>query len=539
MRHTLGHRSSLSDQTNESESRPSKEEEPDESLNVPKGLRRTASFQFGHSRVSSSSTNGSEDDGSIYNASATTSEPDLPNTYNDWQSLSTLPTYSPSSQPKEPNPRDDRLFGWLDLQRPRAPEARVTTPSKSHSKWPIKQLETITEQRSIATLGPSTSVSTIPRQASRPSIIAQISAGEASEGPGQNTPDSSTLETPNRQPKLESISEVPKASHRRCFSLNDLDCLPRLPPRRRPSPEKSSSSSSASDSSLKYASTLRDLCFFPASPARPVRPPPVRVQTPPGLPSFGTREAASYVSPGRRRRARHESPSESHIPTTDINAAASLNPTTSQDPPPTPHTDSRSRTHRILDILTFSTPEPVSFSQPPPYSSRSTAPLPPEVLYASNGTRIRGRFSARHSGHGVGGGGEGWHGLESHPFHRAPVAEAEVEVDDSAEEALERGRASWEPRGRPGEPVMTGAIQDFLAAGEAGGPRSEERLRERLREDQRRQREEESWAHKGCRWFCMACCAWDVDDGSRLAERRAAAHGGGSSGYMAGSSMTY
>lgn len=194
----------------------------------------------------------------------------------------------------------------------------------------------------------------------------------------------------------------------------------------------------------------------------------------------------------------------------------------------------------MLDLLAFSKLEPVSFSQSPPYSSsRSTAPLPPEVFYASNGTRVRGRFSARHSGHGVGGGGDGWHGIESHPFHHAPVAEADSTEADSANEA--ETRASWEPVGGPGEPVMTGAIQEFLAAG--GGPRSQEGLRERLREEQRKRTEEQGWAHKGYRWFCMACCAWDVDDGSRMFERRAAAsaaaHGGGSSGYRAESSMTY
>ncbi|KAL7656823.1 hypothetical protein ACMYSQ_005893 [Aspergillus niger] len=148
----------------------------------------------------------------------------------------------------------------------------------------------------------------------------------------------------------------------------------------------------------------------PVSPALPTYPPPVRAPTPPGLPSFGTREAVYYTAQFPVRSA-----------TTSGRAQQS-----STSPP-------RRAGRRVADgsrtasyggmlrrLLSFS-------SSPPPQPRRQTY----TVARAEDGTAVQGRFPYRQSGHGM----NLARRLEDHPFHRTAISatcEDGLEIDSSA-----------------------------------------------------------------------------------------------------------
>lgn len=564
MHRPLQQRSFLADQTNESDLQRPKDDPDPMVPQSPKSLRRTNSFQFGHSRISSTSISTSDENESILSAAATAtataaavSTPDLSKTTSIPQEVSPLPKSPSSSLYATTYPLDDPLLSWLDLQRPRTSLARLSSPTKPHSRWPIKQLDTITEQRSIATLGQSASRSTLPRQASRPSITARVPEIAVPEhAPGSLPLDFQKSHSPSpvnsiKRPEAETIPQTPKPCHRRSFSLNDLDCLLKFRSSRRTHDKSSSQSSTSSASSFKCSLLFKDLCFCPASPVRPAHPPPVRVKTPPGLPSFGTKEAARYVNSSRHSRPRSNTPPVSRVSIPDNKSWLTSSPLpTSSLPISSTPTNVNSRVARLLNLLAFVTPEPLSlshYSAPSSSSPPTIAPLPPEALRAADGTSVRGRFSSRRSGHGVGGGGPRWQGLESHPFHRAPTAELssspgadqEGRVGSQERERERRRRESWEPTGASGEAVMTGAIQDFL---EANGSRATvEEVGQRMRRDEEeetRRQKERGWLGRCGRWVCLACCAWNLDDGTGALAGGTAMYSSGS-GYTLGSRMVY
>lgn len=162
-----------------------------------------------------------------------------------------------------------------------------------------------------------------------------------------------------------------RLGHRRAASLSDADNRSRTP---------------------RWAANL----FSPVRPFLPRYPPPDRLPTPPGIPSFGSPEAINY---SRQFSVRSYAPS-----------------------PPPERTPSRRATEyahtlrRLFGIASPIDPQP---------SRRQTYAL----ARAEDGTAVQGRFPYRASGHGV----NLHRQLDDHPFHRAvyPLPELEVpNLDD-------------------------------------------------------------------------------------------------------------
>ncbi|KAF9887998.1 hypothetical protein FE257_009387 [Aspergillus nanangensis] len=133
----------------------------------------------------------------------------------------------------------------------------------------------------------------------------------------------------------------------------------------------------------------------PVSPVLPQYPPPVRQPTPPGIPSFGTREAMLYSA-------------------RLLDRPSSVRSQTPQD---TSTEQGRSATYgqafrRFIGI------------SPPPHPQQQRGLW----TRAPDGTAVLGYFPHRHSAHGTNVGGR----LETHPFHRRnlPLA-AENGMDDN------------------------------------------------------------------------------------------------------------
>ncbi|PGH34502.1 hypothetical protein GX50_02685 [[Emmonsia] crescens] len=252
-------------------------------------------------------------------------------------------------------------YGPTNLERE---DAAIINPrlAYSHGKWPGKKLETIVEQRSASTL----------RASLAPSV------GDV-DGPDNTTPPLS-----NPPVRWNSYSQ-------KVYSFDDLD-LP--PPRLKDSVSRLPNRSSSSGASFE----LR--CLFPQTspvePTQPVYPPPVRSPTPPGLPSFGSREAIHYNpnqanrAPVSRRGTQHSSAADDEED--DSCCASGLK--------------------RLFGLPSCMGPRPPAI----PAGA---------VARAHDGTMVRGRFGTRQSGHGVGA-GPTTRGLESHPFHRSSLPAARV-----------------------------------------------------------------------------------------------------------------
>ncbi|OJD13999.1 hypothetical protein AJ78_05612 [Emergomyces pasteurianus Ep9510] len=244
----------------------------------------------------------------------------------------------------------------------------------SHGKWPAKKLETIVEQKSASTLRASTA----------PSV------GDV-DGPGNNT----ALLTSQKP-----ISNTPGSRNpysQKVYSFDDLD-LP--PPRPKDGVSRLPTRSSSSGASFELQ------CLFPqrspVEPTQPLYPPPVRSPTPPGLPSFGSREAIHY-NPNHTNRTRslpHQVP---------LSRGGTQQTSTEDD-----EDDSccASGLKRLFGLPSCMGPRPPA--------------LPTgAVARADDGTMVRGRFGVRQSGHGVGAGPSA-RGLESHPFHRNSLPTSRV-----------------------------------------------------------------------------------------------------------------
>lgn len=140
----------------------------------------------------------------------------------------------------------------------------------------------------------------------------------------------------------------------------------------------------------------------PVEPRLPVFPPPVRSPTPPGLPSFGSLEAMTYVSPRRSRKGRTRDERSRR--------GATRRETRDDDNENFSFASFLTGLGRILGLISAS-------------DSHSERLPPGIVARAEDGTYIRGRFGHRQSGHGVGAGPASI-GLASHPFHRPSLPTA-------------------------------------------------------------------------------------------------------------------
>jgi hypothetical protein len=203
------------------------------------------------------------------------------------------------------------------------------------------------------------------------------------------------------------------------LSLNDLDNIIR---RRR----KNVSSSEVSFDSR----------WTPADPLYPALPPPARVKTPPGLPSFGTREAqllrlAEQPSSPMSMRLRnwlHSRDESAEHPYASLSGGTppfspSYSPPRTPRTPPAGSSDTRDLFRRTLAAMGMarmldSDPNDPAFpprrvqSPPQTLSARSSmtsippwiykASIPGPLARADDGTFMRGAFGPRGSGHGVG-----------------------------------------------------------------------------------------------------------------------------------------
>ncbi|MCJ1365492.1 hypothetical protein MMC16_004614 [Acarospora aff. strigata] len=130
------------------------------------------------------------------------------------------------------------------------------TASPARDIWTGTQLETIIEQKSIATLR---AVNSLPQLGSR----------------------SSSLTKPTPQPSAASLHLL--ARHKASFSLDDL-------PLRR----KDAFKSSSDETTTFLPRVEEEYSYAYPQPKAPIADPPHRMPTPPGLPSFNTRAAHNY-----------------------------------------------------------------------------------------------------------------------------------------------------------------------------------------------------------------------------------------------------
>ena len=184
------------------------------------------------------------------------------------------------------------------------------------------------------------------------------------------------------------------------YSYDDLD-IPRPLPKFRPTSSRNSRSTSSE--CLQPTRWLNEVPS-PVEPRLPVFPPPVRLPTPPGLPSFGSIEAMSYVSPRRSRKGRTRGDRSRRGDKQRRNNARD------GDNENDLFASFFTGLGRILGLI-------------PTAGSRSDRLPPGIVARADDGTYIRARFGHRQSGHGVGAGPASI-GLEGHPFHRSSLPTA-------------------------------------------------------------------------------------------------------------------
>ena len=183
------------------------------------------------------------------------------------------------------------------------------------------------------------------------------------------------------------------------YSYDDLD-IPRERPRFNATLTRQNSRSASSEG-FQPTSWLNEVPS-PVEPRLPVFPPPVRSPTPPGLPSFGSLEAMSYVSPRRSRKGRKR----------DERSRCGVKRRGTRDDDNENYLFASFFTGlgRILGLI--------------PASDARSERLPPGIVArAEDGTYIRARFGHRQSGHGVGAGPASV-GLASHPFHRPSLPTA-------------------------------------------------------------------------------------------------------------------
>ena len=135
----------------------------------------------------------------------------------------------------------------------------------------------------------------------------------------------------------------------------------------------------------------------PVSPLRPKYPPPTRSPTPPGLPSFGSRQAADYARGFL-----------GHSPTSPPNERP---PREYPDQLPRQDSDDSRRGSYGERIQNFFRQ---IFAANAQVNNQSRGPTVSPIGRAVDGTAVQGRFPYRHSGHGT----NLCRRLEDHPFHR-------------------------------------------------------------------------------------------------------------------------
>lgn len=363
---------------------------------------------------------------SIYNAPYVLSDEDIlqkdnGNISNEWQEI-------PPSIPRSPSVENFDQFASLPPLETTHVLENIPT---SHSNWPVTQLETITEQHTNSTLRTS---------ASLPRLVRMRRSSAANHGRDGLPFIKKRLPYWPAEWTLSS-----RVINRRFFSESDISCLRPFTTglnteglqKKRLSPSTSSSCDEA----------FLDQCFCPAFPHQPTHPPPHRSPTPPGLPSFESRDAD--------RLSIQPVPRSTQAATRKRRAA--INGELLHSPP--------SRPTDMIRQLFRRGPSQAEITQNQAEDQAQRAHLPLGVVArAEDGTYVRSRFGVRASGHGVGA-GPIWSGLEGHPFNRGSSIQEAIEAIDKACENPEQRRettlglqATEEPEA-PHEP-LTGNEQN-------------------------------------------------------------------------------
>jgi hypothetical protein len=368
-------------------------------------LQRTESYRAFHPQLDSSESDFSAQD-SLYEAQpyagdkVSGEEPKEKEKSFEWQHEAPLPAV-PSSSSWEWDTSQDPVAPSGDWDAGAAPrrQARIPNPAvhgynyDSHPQkiiskriWVLPSLATIHEQRSNSTIRTSLSLPRIPSK--RTSINSLSSTGSATPHLSNLSPIALSPSTAPSTPTGAPPTAPHKSRRRKSISLDELT----LPSCRAALNAPFCSTSSSSEDDRNPAAHHVDITY----PAVPTYPPLTRTPTPPGLPSFGSREALNYSS-------RHSIATPD--PVFDANGETSTS------------------SNAVLAFIerVFSQPTPHSYALSPP---RSIA-LPPGVIaQAADGTMVRGRFGVRQSAHmGMSG---GTIALERHPFHRDAVPLARV-----------------------------------------------------------------------------------------------------------------
>ncbi len=382
-----------------------------------KTVRRTRSLRSLRRRIASSDS--LPEDDSIYNAERVPSSEDV----------------SQEEEAQEAN-RGNTPQAVTVLSRPlssRSPKEAAV----SHSRWPSPQLNTILEQNSINSLRNSHSLPRLKASPERTSHMVQPQKSIHSIHPKQVAP------WPLR-PALPSVHLYRRRSH----SMPDLGCISEPSGTKEPSPH-SSSSNDASEEPAAY----------PTYPNRPVHPPPYRVPTPPGLPSFGTDEATEYrlrQGPALRRmwnRLWQHSQEDSDEPQ-PVSPLSLSSQSLASNQPSSPPGEVFRRTLAMIGMSRVVSPPPPSSTGPRASlpSGVYTINTPGALARADDGTYMRGRFGPRASGHGIGG-----RNLDSHPLGRSSGTDEEIrEIDKACDRAdMESAISQSIESGSPGQAVLT------------------------------------------------------------------------------------
>ena len=390
----------------------------------------------------------SPDEDAIYNASPVESVEELHETktpLQDYQSFDTPPT-APNNSPEPTVPTQSQLASIpRSISLPLSPKS----PPLGNSQWPAPHLGTIVEHRgSMRSLRHTISAPRLRSSPERSPRFVKIQDSIHSIRPVRSY--NQAWPTPNQLPGN-------SGQHQRSFSLNDLDCLQKL--------VKIDKASACTSVSCTSSEALQAVPGGPSYPVKPVDPPPARVPTPPGLPSFGTREAQVIrLIPDRERRQRprlfpswlvHSHDEGDHRVSDIANAAAVANTA--------PENQLSSPSEGLLKRLLAASGMARVVS--PPVQNRNEQPrasLPAGIVataetrilaLAADGTAVRGKFGIRSSGHGI-----GQRDLSNHPLTRADrssVIDEEVRQIEKVCAEMNRGSNSNQIQSLPDVPYAS------------------------------------------------------------------------------------
>lgn len=338
---------------------------------------------------------------------------------------------SPIVTPRKHEQTEPFLPPLTTISSSAAPLSRLSNIQLSppHSGWPPTRLEPIIEKSIRNNLHSSDSRLRLRSSPERKSNIIRPMLSVQSIRPAVS-------DVP-----IEGVSKGQFGSRFRSFSLNDLDCFPKSDTNQAwpHSPQQHSSSSDE---------ILRALRTCPIFPLKPAHSPPYRSPTPPGLPSFGTREAEEYrltpSSPPNRAMTILQRWIGRPYEESDDRFSVASNPLSSPTSPTSPSSPTSPPMNMLKRVLGATR---LVESPQQSHNPRSRLPagiriasLPGALVQADDGTWVRGRWTSRASSHRV-----GTRPLDEHPMvHTAglhSIDEIVREIDKACQAVDEENRS--------------------------------------------------------------------------------------------------